>query len=165
LAVKAQPAFLWKSAPSIGRKSVKACFYICIYNRHIKTRAYSTATLCPNCKAIGEQLSEIYAFEHDLRFCTNGHLHFYLYRCRLYRLCISCVGLSTLPPSVSRLARHCGILNNSQPYWPPQTYGNSCKEIRYADVDGTWCSGWSPVKTMMFVRVARKPRNVLTECL
>jgi hypothetical protein len=51
-----------------------------IYNRYIKARAYSTATLCQNCKAIGEQLSEIYAFEHDLRFCTNGHLHFYLYR-------------------------------------------------------------------------------------
>jgi hypothetical protein len=35
--------------------------------------------LCQNCTAIGEQLSEIYAFEHDLRFCTNGYLHFYLY--------------------------------------------------------------------------------------
>jgi hypothetical protein len=85
LDVKAQHAFLWKTTPSIGRKSVKACFYIYIYiiyiyNRYIKTRTYSTATLCQNFKAIGEQLSEIYAFEHDLRFCTNRHLHFYLYR-------------------------------------------------------------------------------------
>jgi hypothetical protein len=32
LAVKAPHAFLWKPALSIGRKSVKACFYICRYN-------------------------------------------------------------------------------------------------------------------------------------
>jgi hypothetical protein len=29
-----------------------------------------------------------------------------------------CVGLTTLPPSVSQLCRHCGILNISQPYTP-----------------------------------------------
>jgi hypothetical protein len=45
-----------------------------IYHRYITTRAYSDATLCKNCKAIGEELSEI------LRFCTNRQLHFYLYR-------------------------------------------------------------------------------------
>jgi hypothetical protein len=31
-----------------------------------------------------------------------------------------CVGLTTLPPSVSRLSRQCAILNISQPYRPPQ---------------------------------------------
>jgi hypothetical protein len=30
------------------------------------------------------------------------------------------VGLTTLPPSVSWLSRQCGILNISQPYWPPR---------------------------------------------
>jgi hypothetical protein len=32
--------------------------------------------------------------------------------------CGWCVGLTTLPPSVSQLSRQCGILNISQPYRP-----------------------------------------------
>jgi hypothetical protein len=31
-----------------------------------------------------------------------------------------CIGLTTLPPPVSRLFRQCGILNISQPYRPPR---------------------------------------------
>jgi hypothetical protein len=62
-------------APSRGRTgnsllfgSVKACFYIYIYiiyinKSYIQTCAYSPATLCPNCNAIGALLSELYDFE------------------------------------------------------------------------------------------------------
>jgi hypothetical protein len=37
-----------------------------------------------------------------------------------------CVGLTTLPPSMSRLSRQCGTLNISQPHRPPlPCYGDS----------------------------------------
>jgi hypothetical protein len=34
--------------------------------------------------------------------------------------CGRCVGLTNLPPSVSRLSRQCGILSISHPYRPPR---------------------------------------------
>jgi hypothetical protein len=42
------------------RKSMFFHIYIYIYKHYTKTLAYSPATLCPNCNAIGESLSEIY---------------------------------------------------------------------------------------------------------
>jgi hypothetical protein len=35
--------------------------------------------------------------------------------------CGGCIGLTTLPPSLSGLSRQCGILNISQPYRPPRS--------------------------------------------
>jgi hypothetical protein len=35
-------------------------------------------------------------------------------------MCGGCVGLTTLPPTVSRLSRQCRILNISQPCRPPR---------------------------------------------
>jgi hypothetical protein len=56
----------------------KACFYFStrlilltasgvrsIYNSDIQTRAYSNATLCQNCNAIGALLSGLYGLETD----------------------------------------------------------------------------------------------------
>jgi hypothetical protein len=39
---------------------------------------------------------------------------------RLHRARGGCIGLTTLPPSVSRLSRQCGIVNISEPYTPPR---------------------------------------------
>jgi hypothetical protein len=43
-----------------------------------------------------------------------------VFKCFLGVKCGGCVWLATLPPSVSRLPRQCGILNISQPYRPPR---------------------------------------------
>jgi hypothetical protein len=56
--------------------AVKERFYISIYNIYIigiKKRVYSTVTLCPNCKAIGALLLEIFDHEH-----TDSYVFIYI---------------------------------------------------------------------------------------
>jgi hypothetical protein len=46
-----------------------------------------------------------------------------------------CVGLTTLPPSVRRLSRQCGILNISQTYRPPRSVTGIALLYFYIDTD------------------------------
>jgi hypothetical protein len=65
-------------------------------------------------------------------------------KCFLGAQCGRCLGVTTLPPSVSRLSRQCGILNISQSYRPPRpvtedsfTFTTSCRhmgEWRYRSI-------------------------------
>jgi hypothetical protein len=59
------------------------------------------------------------------------------------------VGLTTLPPFVSRLSRQCGILNISQPCWPPRPIMgldlfflyNFTEQVDPSDRESDWNSG------------------------
>jgi hypothetical protein len=53
-----------------------------------------------------------------------------------------CVGLTNLPPSVSRLYRQCDILNISQPYRPPRPVSGIA--LLYGDgVCFLWGTNWT----------------------
>jgi hypothetical protein len=113
---------------------------------------HRTATFCstslPNQKTIYSRWS-VSGLRSALATCAVESLWLnYFFSGYLNMLSLKCgrwVGLSTLPPSVSRLSRQCGILNISQPYRPPRLftriallYGDSVLPVRY-ELDCKYC--------------------------
>jgi hypothetical protein len=79
------------------------------------------------------------------------------------------VGLTTLPPSMSRLSRQCGILNISQPYRPPRPVAGTAIQTNHFAVSTSlrselyWRQDWFPWKPIPALRspsctgIKRKP--------
>jgi hypothetical protein len=93
--------------------------YIYIYYRYIKTRAYSPATLCPNCNAIGEQLSEITILCTDCAQ-TDSYIFIYIDGVCLYRWS------GSLVHSIFRM-----WLSPPNTFWTMTAHLRTCKPATY----------------------------------
>jgi hypothetical protein len=78
-----------------------------------------------------------------------------------------CLELTTLPPTVSRMSRQCGILNISQPYRPPRPVtGIALLYFAYSKYFGqkrlAGMSKWSPTQGHTFGQASFMKRVCLS---